>query len=146
MRHPTTIRDDLTEARYGYKSCNLPPGSHQHVLTQCTNCSAVVSKEFRNSNTKHQCPIVVGTNKRCYGCELWLDLTLFPTNSRHSGGVGKLCKKCHNSHPAVKRYEERRCARLRTAIKDGDVDYYIQRRMKRLQSNAKNKGIPWTID
>lgn len=146
MRKPTILRPDLTLARYGYDTNTIHSGSHSVVIVQCTGCNSIIHRQFRNYQASHSCPIVDGNKKRCCKCEEWKDFSFFPKNSKKSGGVGKLCKWCFNNHDSIKRYEYRRGERLKIAIKELDFSYYIDRRMSRLKSAAKAKGIPWNLD
>jgi hypothetical protein len=146
MRHPVKFRDDLTIARFGYSIDSLHAGSHSLIVVQCTNCSSITHREFRNKQAKHHCPVVNGDQKRCYKCEKWKDLSLFPKNGHRSGGVGKLCKECFNSHESVSRYEKRRSDRLRLACRTNDIEFYIKRKTLSIQAGARNKGIPFNLD
>ena len=139
MYYEVKLRSDLTIAQFGYDPQNLPVGSHQFVAVECTGCATVIRREFRNRHKRHQCPIVIGQKKRCHKCGEWKDLSLFNKNGHLSGGVSKLCRCCYNNHSAVKKLESQRCARLKSAISEGDYKYYIQRRVYRLTSkNAKS--------
>ena len=138
MYSETVIRDDLTQAAFGYRSQDLKQGSHKFVIVECTNCNAVSRKEFRNSFRKHQCPTVVGDKKRCCSCESWKDLSLFNKNGKLSGGVSKLCKECYNKHEAVVKYEKSRCKRLRDESRDSDYAFYIKRRYASFKRKCEN--------
>jgi hypothetical protein len=146
MYHEVKLRSDLTVAQFGYDPQSLPFGSHSFVTAECTNCATVIRREYRNLHRKHQCPIVIGQNKRCHKCGKWKDLSLFNKNGRLSGGVAKLCKSCYNNHDAVKKLESQRRMRLQSAISDGDYKFYIKRRINGLLSRANLSHMPCNID
>lgn len=138
-------RDDLTIAACGYSIAGMNPGSHDVVVVECTNCHALLRRERRGMERKHQCPVVIGNKKRCHRCNQLKDLSLFNRNGKLSGGVAKLCRECYNGHPAVKKLESQRCARLRMAAKDGDYKFYINRRIARLIARARCNKIECNI-
>ncbi len=72
-------------------------------------------------------------------------ISLFNKNGKLSGGVAKICKKCYNEHPAVKKLEIRRRMRLKSAAKDGDYQFYIKKRIGRIIPRCKFEGIPVDI-
>lgn len=146
MRHNVIIREDLTESRYGYKISDLTDGTRKSIVCECTNCHAIITRRYKEWIRKHQCPTIVGDTKRCYKCELYLDLSQFTTNKNCLGGLAKLCKKCHREHPAVKLSEKKRQDRLKSASASGDYGFYIKRKLPRKKSAAIKNGDPWDID
>lgn len=145
MYSEVKISNELTLATFGYSINDLPEGSHQKVVVICTNCDKTIHREKRNIFNKHRCSSISGENKRCYNCCKWKDLSLFNKNPKGSGGVSKLCRNCHNNHKSVKKCEYRRNLRLKRAIKDNDIEFYIKRRVLKLKSDCKRKGIEFNL-
>lgn len=145
MYSEVKLNNDLTKATFGYNINDLSEGSHEKIVVECTNCKTTIHRERRNAFSKHRCPSVVGNKKRCFKCEEWKDLSLFNKNPKGSGGVGKMCRECYNSHDAVKKCEYRRSSRLKRAVKDNDIQFYINRRTLKMKSDAKKRDIPFDL-
>lgn len=146
MFHDVILNPEKTQEAFGYYPDALPAGSHQKVVVECLGCHRLIHREYRNVNSKHQCPVVVGDKKRCHNCKEWKDLSLFNKAPKLSGGVSKMCRQCFNSHRSVVACEALRLQRRKRALVDGDVDYYIQYRASATKSHAKNKGVPYDLD
>lgn len=148
MQSDVKLNVEKTKDHYGYNPLELflTPGSTRKVVVECSNCHRMIHREYRNIHQTHQCPVVEGNNKRCFKCGTWKDLSLFPKCRSLSGGVGKMCKECHNNHPTVVAHEKRRRERLKESLSDGDVEFYIKRRSLRMKSRAKTKGIIFDLD
>lgn len=146
MYSKTRVNKELTLATFGYNPDDLSVGSHAKIVCTCTNCDRNIHKEYRNVDSKHRCPAVVGSSKRCYKCDTWKDITFFNKNPKGSGGVAKMCRECHNSHQSVKNAERSRQNRLRNAVIDGDIDFYIRKKLYRLRSMCKREKIDFNLD
>lgn len=144
MKSLTTIRDDLTLQKYGYTSDSLNIGSHNKVIVECNNCKTLIPREYRYLTKYHQCSSVKDGKKRCFKCKTWMDYGEFPKCPRASGGVGKMCKKCHNSHPSVIKYEINRLD-VRSKLFDNDIKSYLTKRCYATKNQAKYKQVPFNL-
>lgn len=145
MRHETIIHEDLTKARFNYNSFDLSKGSHKPVITECVNCHKIIEKEYRYLDRKHQCSVIDGNLKRCFKCSTWKDVSFFNKSPKLSGGVAKMCRKCYNSHDAVKKCEINRKHRIRHSF-ETDIKEYIRYRTYQLKNNCTRKSITCDID
>lgn len=137
------INKKRTKHRFGY----LPKDAKRKglIVCECLTCRKLLIREKRNSLAKHQCSVVDGNLKRCFRCKAWKDLSLFNKSPNLSGGVSKMCRECHNSHPSVIRAEKLRLIRKKRAF-DEDKDYYFKSRAYYLKNNANRKHIPHNLD
>jgi hypothetical protein len=146
MLSKVTINEELTFATFGYNISDLPNGSHSKIVVTCDNCHTNVHRERRNANANHKCPIIDGNTKRCYKCEQWKDLSFFNKSRKMSGGVSKLCKECYNKEQAVIKCSRSRSLRFKHAIENGDIEFYIKRRIGTIKSRAEKNGINFDLD
>ena len=144
MFSATTIDDKKTLEEYGYSVNDLPKGSHKKIIVTCDNCHTVIRREFRNSGSVHQCPVVVGDKKKCFKCQQWKDFSLFNKCGKN-GSVAKMCRSCYNSHPSVKKCEQRRRNNRKRSL-DNDLNLYIRTKASSIKSSCKKRGIPFDID
>ena len=140
------LNSEKTKDTFGYYPSELNVGSHLKVVVECLNCHRLIHRECRNVNGFHQCPVVNGSQKKCFKCGLWRDLNLFNKNPKTSGGVSKMCRECYNNHPSVIKNEKNRLCRKRRAISNGDIEYYTKFRASAIKNTAKKKGIVYDID
>lgn len=144
MRYKVELDDSLTKLNYGYNSDDLRKGSHKKVMVKCAGCNNIFPREYRDIYRSHQCNIVVKNKKRCFNCKTWKELCKFPKNKNTSGNVGKLCKQCFNSHPAVINYEKTRLKKYKTLFYT-DLEKYITRRCYALKKQAKTKHVKFNL-
>lgn len=144
MQHKTIIRNDLTFAKYGYKIESLHSGSHNKIIVECTNCKQLIHREYRYKNKTHQCSITKENKKRCFKCKCWKLTEDFPKYSRGSGGVGKMCKTCHNSHPSVIRYEKER-NETHKSIFNTDIHLYLKKRCYATKKQSVYKQVQFNL-
>ena len=137
---------ERTKRVYGYDPETLPQGSHQKVVVECLGCHRTIHREYRNLGGFHQCPVFDGTNKKCFKCEKWLDISCFNKNPQGTGGVGKMCRQCYNSHPSVIRSEKWRAEKRRQALEKGDIESYIKFRVDCIRTISKRKGVNFDLD
>jgi len=140
------LDEELTEATFGYSPTSLTYGSRKKVVVVCTNCHKTVHREYRNRQAKHSCPTLNGSEKRCFKCKTWKDLSSFNKDSRGSGCVSKTCRECYKKFESVKLANQRRKIRSSTCFETGDMKYYIQRRVYAIISKCKRMNIECDID
>ena len=146
MLSEVTLNEELTLATFGYKALDLHEGSHLKIVVTCKNCHANIHRERRNANANHKCPILVNNTKRCYRCCLWKDLSLFNKSYKLSGGVAKICRECYNKQEAVIKCCKSRSYRLKHAIENNDIEFYIKRRIGTIKSRAEKHNINFNLD
>lgn len=144
MYSEVVINNALTEASFGY-TIDTIKSTRQKIVVTCTNCKKNIHREYRNAMNRHRCPVINGHNKRCFKCESWKDLSYFNKSPKLSGGVSKMCRECYNKHPAVIKCEKQRLLRIRNALDNGDIEYYLKRRCYRIKSTAKTKKIEFNL-
>lgn len=137
--------NESTKTVYGHNITDLNAGSHERIIVKCTNCNELIHRENRYINDKHQCSIIKDGKKRCFKCGEWRNFSFFPKNPSGTGGVGKLCKDCFNSHPTVKKVEKRRLTKRKTAHST-DFYKYMGYRLSAAKSRAKKKKIEFNLD
>lgn len=147
MQHEVKINEELTKARFGYSAEEVTQGSRKMIVVECPNCHATISRRKRDVFRTHQCPVVVGNQKRCHRCTRWKDISLFNKSGRPSvgGGVAKMCRECYNTHPAVKKSEKARLKRKQNAFVN-DFEYWMVGRKNYLRSSTKSRSIPFDLD
>jgi hypothetical protein len=145
MYSKVKIDIEKTKAAYGYDASSFSCGSKKRIIVECLCCHRIMTREFRNRNKLHSCPIIIGKRKRCHRCKEFKDLSLFPKNPKTTGGVGKLCKECHNSHPSVLKYEINRLKKIKQLFRE-DIERYIKRRESRIRSTSVANGIPYNLN
>lgn len=142
----TIILLSETHSRYGYDPQSLSPNSRKLVTLKCQCCGEVYDKEYRASSQRHRCPIIKDGQKRCYYCEQWKSLKKFPPCSTQSGGVGKLCRQCKNSHPASIRCAKRTRQTIRDSICSSDPTRYLKYRIRKTINKANRLDILCDLD
>lgn len=146
MLSKVTLNEELTFATFGYKISDLQNGSHSKIVVTCNNCNTNIHRERRNANANHKCPIIKNNNKKCYKCKTWKDLTLFNKSRKLTGGVSKICRECYNKEDAVIKCNKSRNNRFKHAIKNGDIEFYIKRRINTIKSRALKNNIDFNLD
>lgn len=146
MLSNVTLNEELTLATFGYRISDLHNGSHSKIVVTCNNCCSNIHRERRNAKAKHKCPVLIGNKKRCYKCCTWKDLSFFNKSRNLSGGVSKICRECYNKEESVIKCNKSRLRRLKKAIENGDIDFYIKRRIGMLKARAKKNNIDFNID
>ena len=146
MLSTVKLNDELTLSTFGYKISDLHIGSHSKIVVTCSNCGTNIHRERRSADAYHKCPIICGNNKRCYKCKKWKDLALFNKSRNLSGGVSKQCRECYNKEDAVVKCNKNRSYRLKHSIENGDVSFYIKRRIGTIKSKAKKQNIDFDLD
>lgn len=63
-----------------------------------------------------------------------------------SGGVSKLCRECYNKENAVIQCNRSRSRRFKCAIENGDIEFYIKRRIGTVKSRANKNNINFNLD
>lgn len=144
MQHPTFYNEDLTIKKFGYRLSELPKGSHKFIIVTCSNCKKNIKKQARDVHRTHQCSVVENGQKKCFRCNQWKNLSEFNKCPKLSGGVAKLCRDCHNSHPSVIKCEKKRLKKKRNSFKD-DFDLYIKCRVSSIKSRCSKKKIPFNL-
>ena len=145
MYSEVKINIEKTKETYGYDPLSFSYSSHKKIIVECQNCNRIISREFRNKDRKHSCPILEGSKKRCQKCGEFKDLSLFNKNPKQSGGVGKMCRVCYNTHPSVIKCERNRAIRRKKAFSE-DIEYYIKLRGNAVKSRCKKNGILHNLD
>jgi hypothetical protein len=146
MLSNVTPNEQLTLSTFGYKISDLHMGSHSKIVVTCNNCHANIHRECRYVKSQHKCPILFNNTKRCYKCHQWKILNLFNKNPKLLGGVSKLCRDCYNKENSVIQCNKYRSDRFKSAIKNGDFEFYIKRRIGTIKSRAEKKGILFDLD
>jgi len=145
MLSDVTLNEELTLETFGYNIEDLHKGSHSKIVVTCNNCNSNIHREYRNSYAKHKCPIVVENSKRCYKCKQWKDLSLFNKNRSLSGGVSKECRECYKSEKSVIKCNKLRLHRFKNAINNGDIEFYIKRRLSTIKKRAIDRNIQFDL-
>lgn len=145
MLSKVKLNEELTLATFGYKISDLHTGSHSKVVVTCNNCETNIYRERRNADAHHKCPILDGNKKRCYKCKKWKDITLFNKSRNSSGGVAKQCRECYNKEEAVIKCNKSRNYRFKYAIENGDIEFYIKRRIGTIKSRANKNNIDFNL-
>lgn len=146
MYSEVEVSKEKTKELFGYYPDELKVGSHKKVVVECKNCNRQVHREYRNVNSKHQCPSVEGSNKRCFKCGEWKDLSLFNKSRGLSGGVAKVCRNCFNRYESVKNNNLNKIRRLKHAVENGDIDYYIKKSLSKIKSRCLKCGFEFDLD
>lgn len=144
MKCPTIIKNDLTLQTYGYDESTLHKGSHNKVIVECINCKKLIHREYRYVTKYHQCQSVKDGKKRCFKCQIWKNFEEFPKCPRASGGVGKMCKQCYNSHPSVLKYECDRSKKRKYSF-DTDIESYLKIRCYAAKKQSIYKQVPFDL-
>jgi hypothetical protein len=145
MLNNVYIREDLTFTKFAYNSKSLSKKSNKYVIAECEHCHALIDREFRHIERRHQCPIIAGNQKRCFKCSQWKDLSFFNKSKNLSGGVATLCRSCYNKYDCVKKYEINKNNLKKTAFKE-NFNLYLQCRLNSLKSKSKKKSINFNLD
>jgi hypothetical protein len=146
MLSTVKLNEELTLATFGYKVSDLHAGSHSKIIVTCNNCGTNIYRERRSADAHHKCPILSGNNKRCYKCKKWKDVTLFNKSRNLSGGVAKQCRECYNKEEAVIKCNKSRNHRFKHSIENGDISFYIKRRICTVKSRARKQNIEFNLD
>lgn len=145
MFSPVTLDPESTILKFGYSPDTLTKGMYKLVCVTCDNCHRKMDRPFINHKRLHQCPVVEGSNKKCFKCGEWKDLSLFNKNPSTSGGVAKVCRSCHNSYASVIKCEKDRLLKKQRSF-DEDFLYWIRNRSYYIKNNSKRRGISCDID
>jgi len=146
MLSDVTLNEELTFATFGYHIDDLHIGSHSKIVVTCNNCNKNIHREKRNANAKHKCSVLIGNTKKCYKCCEWKDLSLFNKSYKLSGGVAKICRECYNKEESVIKCNQSRNRRLKHAIENGDMSFYIKRRIHSVKCKTKKNNIDFDLD
>lgn len=146
MFSEVALNEELTLATFGYKISDLHEGSHSKIVVTCKCCKTNIHRERRNTNGCHKCPTLSGDTKRCYKCKEWKDLSLFNKSRKMSGGVAKICRECYNKQEAVIKCNKSRSRRFKYSIENGDIEFYIKRRIGTIKSRANKNHIEFDLN
>jgi hypothetical protein len=146
MFSTVTPNEELTLATFGYKISDLSHGSHSKIVVTCNNCHSNIHRECRNIDAQHKCPITKGNSKKCYKCNEWKDMSFFNKSRKLPHGVSKLCRQCYNNEDSVKKCNQLRSNRFKHAIENGDIEFYIKRRIGTIKSRAVKNNLHFNLD
>jgi hypothetical protein len=146
MLSKVTPNEELTFATFGYKISDLHSGSHSKIVVTCNYCNSNIHRERRNAHANHKCSPIMNNNKKCYKCAEWKDLSFFNKSYKLPGGVSKICRECYNKEDSVIKCQKSRSMRFKHAIENGDVEFYIKRRIGTVKSRAIKNNINFNLD
>ena len=146
MNGKVLIDRNKTQENLGYNIESLSSGSNKKVYCKCSLCLDEFLRPYKDIKRFHHCSIVRGNEKRCFKCQEWKHLDLFPKNKKLSGGRAKLCLECYNSYECVKKYEKKRSLDRANYLSNNDIEKYIRYRAYRLKYSSQNRNLECDLD